>query len=171
MSKLRQGLNFTQNVLYVDSFDFARINSRRNLIFSLILLRFLLCCNPTFRLIIFILFIILFRKPKEDLSSAGEQLTSNRVYDGDYFVKASLIEAFFSVIIVVMAKKTQFSFVQLLFSNQTIKQPSISRIAIIQRAALPFLIFIESELLSPGSRYPYWVLQEISNSLTFQLFI
>jgi hypothetical protein len=44
----------------------------------------LLCCKLDFRALIYKQSLHLFRKFKEDVSSAGEQLTSNRIYDGEY---------------------------------------------------------------------------------------
>jgi len=46
-------------------------------------------------------FLSLQGKSEEDVSSAGEQLTSNRIYDGDNTRKSFLKERLFFVVIIV----------------------------------------------------------------------
>ena len=56
----------------------------------------LLCCKTRVRLFIFSFLLTLQGKSEEELSSAGEQLTSNRIYDGENTFKSFLIrEALF----------------------------------------------------------------------------
>ena len=52
-------------------------------IFSSGTLPSLLCCKTRGWRFIFYLFLTLYDKSEEDVSSAGEQLTSNRIYDGE----------------------------------------------------------------------------------------
>ena len=44
---------------------------------------FLLCCKKRIWQFIFQQFVLLYDKSEEEVSSAGEQLTSNKIYDGE----------------------------------------------------------------------------------------
>jgi hypothetical protein len=69
-----------------------------------------LCCKTRARPFIFPLFLSLQGKSEEEVSSAGEQLTSNRIYDGEntnesFFTR----EALFHVFIVTYSSKNSSS--------------------------------------------------------------
>jgi hypothetical protein len=58
---------------------------------------------------LFLFFLTLYDKSEEEVSSAGEQLTSNRIYDGENTIARGRLKRapslLFSVFIVKMAKK------------------------------------------------------------------
>jgi hypothetical protein len=76
----------------------------------------LLCCKTRVRLFIFS-FLSLQGKSEEEVSSAGEQLTSHKIYDGENTNKSFLSrEALFFVFTVTHgSKKLTFSFPRILF--------------------------------------------------------
>jgi hypothetical protein len=76
----------------------------------------LLCCKTRVRQFIFTFFLPLQGKSEEEVSSAGEQLTSNRIYDGENTNKSFFTtEALFRFHGHLWLKKLTFSFPCILF--------------------------------------------------------